>query len=494
MWLATGDLRLSDNPALTRAAMSGEVICLFILDNILLTNGKIGINRLSFLFESLHDLRDGLHKIGSELFVRRGDWESEVILTVRKAKVSEVHILQNFSAYARARYVSLEKALAKEGVSLVAHPGTAIVEPGVCSPKVGDKYFKVFTPYYRVWENTPRRPLLPPVDWLGTDFDQDPGHIPDVGWATEKLSSSLNGNPFFSDSAVGKERKKFLLLLSPNKDLGGELTAKEKLRRFITSGALSGYSEGANDLAAGRTSRLSPYLHFGCISPLEIERTLIKSYPSAQNMSTNLLRQNSPKTAVENDGYPAPDPESGASRDSDVILSVTSFIRQLCWRDFYIQFAWGFPNIQSMSYRERPVTWNDDETALLSWMNGETGEDIVDAAMAQLADEGFVHNRARLIASSYLTKTLQIDWRRGLSHYNSLLTDADYASNAGNWQWMAGVGTDTRPNRTLSPKRQQERFDPNGTYRARYLAGFRGDKNTDRSDSKSTQEHQQRLF
>lgn len=175
-----------------------------------------------------------------------------------------------------------------------------------------------------------------------------------------------------------------------------------------------------------------------------------------------------------------------------VFLSANSFVRQLCWRDFYIQFAWGFPHIQTTGYRERSLIWNDDETALISWMNGETGEDIVDAAMGQLADEGFVHNRARLIASSYLSKTLKIDWRHGLSHYNSLLTDADYASNAGNWQWMAGVGTDTRVNRILSPKRQQERFDPDGIYRSRYIDRLRNE--TGKSDDSSTARLQQRLF
>jgi deoxyribodipyrimidine photo-lyase len=106
-------------------------------------------------------------------------------------------------------------------------------------------------------------------------------------------------------------------------------------------------------------------------------------------------------------------------------------------------------------------------------MNGETGQDIVDAAMLQLQEEGYVHNRARLIASSYLSKTLKIDWRHGLNHYDSLLSDADFSSNAGNWQWMAGTGTDTRPNRVLSPKRQAERFDPNGSYRKRYLSESR---------------------
>jgi|GEM_PF-5398903 len=220
MWLATGDLRLSDNPALVHAAMSHDVICLFVLDDMLLRSGKIGINRLSFLFESLHDLRNGLRKVGSELFIRRGNWEHQVILAARKAKVSKIHMLQGFSLYARARYDSLEKALAKEGIALEAHPGSAITEPGICSPKVGDNYFKVFTPYYRAWKNTPRRILFPPIDNLETDFDEDPGVIPDIGWATDELALILNDNPFFSEHPVGKERKKFLLRLSPNKDVG----------------------------------------------------------------------------------------------------------------------------------------------------------------------------------------------------------------------------------------------------------------------------------
>ena len=472
LWLATRDLRLSDNPALIKIAALYDVTCLFVLDERLLRSSQVGMNRLSFLLESLVDLRKSLREIGSELFFRQGHYEREVLLVVKETQAEEVHILNDFSGYAKSRYERLYELLKLEGVSLIGHPGTSIIEPGLLCPKAGGSHFKIFTPYYRVWENTDRRDLYPRIDRLDTTFDKDPGNIPDVEELKRQVKTFLKNNGRPSDTALYKERCKFLLHISPDRDRGGEQKAHETLNQFISSKALFSYGQSSNDLGSAGTSRLSSYLHFGCISPLEVEKAVIRAYLDLDNP---FLSGGIPKdkiSAMDPDVYNIYKTKNDISAEpesDDAALSVASFIRQLCWRDFYLQFAAAFPDIQKADYRPRAIGWIDDEAQLLSWMNGESGEEIVDAAMAQLIREGFVHNRARLIASSYLTKTLRIDWRYGLSHYNCLLTDADYASNAGNWQWMAGTGTDTRPNRTLNPKRQQERFDPNGTYRTRYL-------------------------
>jgi deoxyribodipyrimidine photo-lyase len=144
-------------------------------------------------------------------------------------------------------------------------------------------------------------------------------------------------------------------------------------------------------------------------------------------------------------------------------------VRQLCWRDFHHQLLAAAPAISRDDYRPRRAGWRSDPEALDAWKQGSTGYPIVDAGMRQLLREGFMHNRARLIAGSFLTKHLSIDWREGAAHFYAHLVDGDVANNAGNWQWVTGTGTDTRPNRMLNPIRQQQRFDPEGVYAARYI-------------------------
>jgi deoxyribodipyrimidine photo-lyase len=189
---------------------------------------------------------------------------------------------------------------------------------------------------------------------------------------------------------------------------------------------LAGYEAGHDDLAGDRTSRLSPYLHLGCVSPLELA-----------------IR------ALEREGGEA-------------------YARHLCWRDFHHQVMSAFPALSRDDYRPRGA-WRHDDAALCRWKEGRTGIPIVDAGMRQLLREGWMHNRARLLVASYLTKGLGIDWRDGASHFMELLVDGDLANNAGNWQWVAGTGNDTRPNRRFNLELQARRFDPDGEYVRRYL-------------------------
>src|SRR5581483_5004101 len=207
---------------------------------------------------------------------------------------------------------------------------------------------------------------------------------------------------------------------------GGESAARERLTRFFAAG-LADYEERHDELAREGTSRLSAHLHFGCLSARAVlERS---------------------------DGRAGSEP----------------FARQLCWRDFHRQVLADRPDLPRTDYRPRGRTWRHDKEALEAWREGRTGIPIVDAGMRQLAREGWMHNRARLIVASLLTKTLAIDWRDGAAHFAALLCDADVADNVGNWQWVAGTGNDTRPNRVLNPLRQARRFDPEGEYVRRYL-------------------------
>jgi deoxyribodipyrimidine photo-lyase len=208
---------------------------------------------------------------------------------------------------------------------------------------------------------------------------------------------------------------------SPGRAPGGETAGRARLAAWLDEDAAA-YERVRDDLAADRTSRLGPYLKFGCVSPLEVA-------------------------------------EAGPD----------GFRRQLAWRDFHHQVAAAFPALPRSDYRPRGRDWNRDRDALAAWRDGMTGIPIVDAGMRQLRDEGSMHNRARLITASFLTRDLGIDWRDGLRHFNDWLTDGDIADNAGNWQWVAGTGNSTRPGQTMNVHRQASRFDPRGEYVRRYV-------------------------
>ncbi|MFI1173915.1 cryptochrome/photolyase family protein [Streptomyces melanogenes] len=215
---------------------------------------------------------------------------------------------------------------------------------------------------------------------------------------------------------------------SPGLAEGGETTGRRRLRAWLKDG-IAGYESGHDDLAGDATSRLSPFLHFGALSAAEL---------------VHLARR-------------ADSPGADA------------FVRQLAWRDFHHQVLAARPDAASADYRDRGDRWRHDERELSAWRAGRTGYPLVDAAMRQLAHEGWMHNRGRMLAASFLTKTLYADWRLGARHFLDLLVDGDIANNQLNWQWVAGTGNDTRPNRILNPVTQGKRLDPRGTYVRRWV-------------------------
>jgi deoxyribodipyrimidine photo-lyase len=213
---------------------------------------------------------------------------------------------------------------------------------------------------------------------------------------------------------------------SPRRLPGGETEGRKLMRAFLRDGVAE-YDDRHDDLPGDATSRLSAHLRWGCVSPLELAR------------------------------------DAGERRGG------AAFARQLCWRDFHHQVLAANPSLPRRDYRPRRDRWSRSKRALDAWREGQTGYPLVDAAMRQLAEEGFMHNRARMTVASFLCKDLYVDWREGAWHFWDLLSDGEIANNAGNWQWVAGTGNDTRPNRVLNPLRQAQRFDPDGTYVRRYL-------------------------
>lgn len=397
--LFTRDLRVRDNPALAEAArVRDEVVPLFVLDPRLLERSA---NRTAFLLESLEDLDRSLAQRGGALVVRAGDPVRATRQLARETGCDAVSVTADVSRYARDRERRLTGALAEIGVELRTFSGHGVVQPGEVVPEGRDVY-KMFTPYFRAWsqlsrlepQRAPKRLSLPD----GLDLGPRPGR--------------LKRNPEAPD-------------LPP----GGERRGRRRMAAFLRDEAAN-YEEDRNDLAADETSRLSPYLRFGCISANELVHR------------------------------------------AERIEGAEAFVRQVAWRDFYMQLLDHDPELAWRDMRPRkdleppPVDLGE---ALDAWREGRTGIPLVDAGMRQLLREGWMHNRARLVTGSFLTRRLGVRWQEGARHFARHLVDGDPSNNSGGWQWVAGTGTDTRSSRSFNPVRQGLRYDPDGAYVRRYV-------------------------
>ncbi len=407
VWLRR-DLRLHDHPALAAALHDADhVVPVFCFDDALLHGRHASGPRTQFLLECLRELDAGLRERGSRLVVRHGAPAVELRELARAVGATAVHFSADVGPFARRRQREVSRALAADGVECRAHPGLFAVdglEP--IRTAAGDPY-TVFTPFHRNWCGQPRRAVLPaPRAVPAPGGSLTAGRLPTL--ATLGLAQEC------SDPAPG-----------------GEPAGREALARFL-AGPVERYADGRDLLAGESVSRLSPYLHFGCISPREVEQRL--------------------------------NPGEGAA----------AFRRQLCWRDFYAHVLGHFPRNARSEHQQRyrgSIRWSHAEQRFEAWCAGRTGFPAVDAGMRQLRREGWMHNRARLLVGSFLTKDLGIDWRWGERWFMRLLIDGDEASNNGNWQWIASVGVDPQPafRRIFNPARQQERFDPDGAYVRRYV-------------------------
>jgi deoxyribodipyrimidine photo-lyase len=391
--LLSQDLRLHDNPVLRAAhAAADEVVPLFVLDPDIAAAGFAAPNRQAFLADCLADLDASLRRIGGRLVLRRGRAAEETARLAREVDAVSVHVAAGVSGFAHRRENELRKEF---GDRLHVHDASlTAAAPGAVTP-AGKDHYAVFTPYFRAWQQSVRR----------------------VPHGAPQVLRTPDGP---RSEEVRKVRPD-----SPGLPEGGESAA----RRFWRTWDVDGYADLHDDLAADGTSRLSPYLHFGCLSASELVHRA-----------------------------------SGHGGEG-----AEAFVRQLVWRDFHHQVLAARPSAAWQNYRTKGDRWRHDEAETEAWRQGRTGFPIVDAGMRQLAHEGWMHNRARLLTACFLTKTLYQDWRIGARHFLSLLVDGDLANNQLNWQWVAGTGTDTRPNRVLNPTVQADRFDPEGDYVRRWV-------------------------
>lgn len=405
LWL-TRDLRVHDHPAL-RAALDRceRVVPVFCFDDRLLGGRHASGPRTQFLLECLADLDERLDGL---LVVRRGAPERELPALARQAGARELHFSADAGPFARRR---IERVVRAVKLPWFAHPGLHAVEDlDALRTQAGGPY-TVFSPFHRTWLQAPRREVLERPRALGS------------------LPSRVRKGRLPTLAALGLEQE----VAEPPR--GGETAARERLSRFLRSG-VAGYAGAHDALGRDGTSRLSPYLHLGCLSPREVEQRLPR----------------------------------GAGPEA--------FRRQLCWRDFYHHVLLHFPRNARSEFQERyrgAIRWSYAERRFEAWCEGRTGFPLVDAGMRQLRREGWMHNRARLVVGSFLTKDLGIDWRWGERHFMRLLVDGDEANNNGNWQWIASVGVDPQPafRRIYNPARHLERYDPDGAYVRRHVPELR---------------------
>lgn len=410
------DLRLTDNPALLQALASAEqVIPLHIHAPVSGGNWPVGSASRWWLHHSLKALDEDLRKLGSRLVIRQGAVFQTLAKLMAETGAEAVYWNRVYEPGAIIRDKEIKRVLREEGFTVETFNGSLLYEPWEVVRNGGEPY-RVFTPFWKAMQKAGLDQVPEPA----------PAHLPQV--PEEVCSAGLD-----------------MLQLLPriHWDAGfygawqvGETAAGRRLGEFIESG-LAGYKEKRDRPDLPATSRLSPYLHFGEISPRQIVHTLRNA------------------TAHQS--------EAG----------VEAYIRELAWREFAYHLLYHFPHTtdEPLDPRFASFPWTEayGET-LAAWQRGQTGFPIVDAGMRELWATGWMHNRVRMIVASLLTKNLLIPWHEGARWFWDTLVDADLANNTLGWQWTAGCGADAAPYfRIFNPVLQGEKFDPRGEYVRRWV-------------------------
>lgn len=409
LWWVRNDLRLADNPAL-RAALEagGAVVPVFILDEAAEGVWALGAASRWWLHHSLAALETSLKKTGSRLVLRAGDTVAELMDLVRQTKAHRVVWNGRNEPEAMRQEQRVVKALGRLGVPCEVSHGHRLFAPGYICRRDGVPY-RVFTPFWKAAGALP-----PPAKPLPA-----PRQIPSpVRWPRAVALPSLHLDP---------QAKWCHGLAAQWKP--GESGANTLLERFRGK-CVGAYAEMRDRPDRAGTSRLSPHLHFGEISPRQVWWAVAS-------------------TSAEG-GSPA-----------------EPFLRQLGWREFAYLLLDHFPHTPDEPLRGEftRFPWREDDHALRKWQRGQTGFPIVDAGMRELWATGWMHNRVRMITASFLVKDLRIAWQSGARWFWDTLVDANLANNTLGWQWVAGCGADAAPYfRIFNPVRQGERFDPTGSY------------------------------
>ena len=408
------DLRLADHPALCWAAKKGCVVPVYIFENS--APHPMGAASKWWLHEALRDLANSYKQFGIDLILRRGSVGEVLLALAEETDARSITWTRSYEPASWQNDQDLENTLKVNGLEVKIHGGYTLFEPERIHTNGGTP-FKVFTPFSKACFSAPDvgAPLSVPDRLQGT-----------ISVATD----SLDDWSLVPRKAVWPES------LAANW-IVGEKAAHEKLHYFIEN-ILSNYKTGRDRPDHDYTSRLSPYLHFGQISPRQVWARL-------RYLDVQL-------------------PQSGGN--------IERYLLELLWREFSWHLIHNFPSMlkHPLNPAFKNFPWKEDETGLVAWQKGLTGYPIVDAGMRQLWQTGWMHNRVRMIVASFLIKDLLIDWRQGMSWFWDTLVDADLGSNTASWQWVAGCGADAAPYfRIFNPVLQGLKFDPHGDYVRRYI-------------------------
>jgi deoxyribodipyrimidine photo-lyase len=411
VWLRD-DLRLDDNPALAEAAETGQpVVLLYVLDEESPDIRPLGGAQRWWLHHSLQAFAGSLRKLGADLVLRRGEAGREVADVVKSAGARRLLFNRRYDRAGRAVDDALAEALGND-VAVDCFTANILHEPERVSTKSGG-YYKVYTPFWRnVSETEPRDPIDAPRKL----------RVPKSLTRSDKLSD-WQLRPTGPDWSKGL--RSFWEV--------GEAAAHRRFAAFCDD-HLGTYQDGRDRMSVDATSRMSPHLRWGEISPYRLWHMATACAAEDDTIGTEAIR---------------------------------TFQKELVWRDFSYHLLYHFDALGTRNFNARfdAFPWETDRNGLRAWQRGLTGYPIVDAGMRQLWQTGWMHNRVRMITGSFLTKDLLIDWREGEAWFWDTLVDGDVASNRAQWQWIAGSGADAQPFfRIFNPVTQSEKFDPAGDY------------------------------
>jgi deoxyribodipyrimidine photo-lyase len=407
------DLRLDDNTGLVAAARDagGDVVPFYASDPAILGRPDMAAARVRLVLESLGDLAGAVERAGSRLALAHGDPAGVVTRAARAAHADAVYWNDEYEPALRARDDAVAKALGEADIAVKRFHDRLLVPPGMVRNQAGDP-FVVYTPFRRACEALPLAEPAPEVARFAAGHD------------LERREVATLAQLGFEEPHAARWP-------------GGAAAAHQRLARFLEHG-LARYDTERDLPGADAVSHLSADLKFGTISARTVAHAALEA----------------------------------ARADRRLDAAAAKFIAELRWRDFYAHVLYHFPHCETGSFRREydALRWQGDPRWLAAWKDGLTGYPMVDAGMRELAATGFMHNRARMIVASFLTKDLLLDWRQGERHFMNRLIDGDLASNNGGWQWAAGTGTDAQPHfRIFNPWLQGEKFDPGGAYVRRWV-------------------------
>ncbi|MFC4449953.1 cryptochrome/photolyase family protein [Halorussus aquaticus] len=417
------DLRVADNRALAESVADGEsVLPVFVFDPQILDHASPP--RVAVMLDALEALRSDYRELGGDLLVTRGDPREELPRLADEYDADAVFWNRDYSGLAAERDSEVRLALDDAGVSRAAYHDELLHEPGTIRTNEGEHY-SVFTYFWKKWR----------------DREKDaPFDAPEAGRVvgSERIAASDGATDLPTLADLGFEE--------PEADVppAGTEAACDRLREFCEE-TIFEYAEDRDYPAKDATSRLSVHLKWGTIGVREVWEATAEAAERA-------------------DGDPD---EEGSEAES-----VEEYQSQLAWREFYAHVLSARPDVVTRNYREyeNDIDWRDDDEALRAWKEGRTGYPIVDAAMRQLREEAWMHNRLRMVVASFLTKDLLLDWREGYDWFRERLADHDTANDTGGWQWAASTGTDAQPYfRVFNPMTQGERYDPDAEFIREYV-------------------------